>query len=383
MTQDTPAARRRNGWLTGISLVGGSLIVSLLLGEVAVRVIAPQRLYYNVSQWDPDVGFTEIPKIRSLQHNHEYRMTIRINSRGLRDREFSFDKPPRTIRVGAFGDSFTFGEGVESEQTYPKLLEQLFAHDARFTSAGWRVEVLNFGIGKTGTSHQLAWYRKEGVRYHLDVVMLGFFAGNDFEDNVSGVYQLRGGELVHNRSAYSSIRRIQSVVYAIPGYRWLAEHSHLLNLIRVAATTLDDRRRRARAVASVPASDQEGDYAVELTRRLIEAFAREARANGSRFLLLYLPGKHERPLADYQPSDSIPRYVLRVAALQERLKGLHLETIDFVPVFAALPWKTYYYNIDGHWRPAGHEVVAREVYQRLASDLHGKFVSDETQSRKK
>ena len=47
------------------------------------------------TQWDPDVGFTAIPNIQSMQRNSEYKMTIQINSRGLRDREFPFIKPPR------------------------------------------------------------------------------------------------------------------------------------------------------------------------------------------------------------------------------------------------------------------------------------------------
>ena len=361
----------RTGWIIATILVGVSIIVSLLLAEVAVRVFFPQRMYYNITQWDPDVGFTAIPNIQSLQRNYEYEMTIQINSRGLRDREFPFIKPPRTIRIGVFGDSFTFGEGVESEQAYPKLLEQLFAKDKGLATVGWRVEVLNFGIGKTGTSHQFAWYRKEGIRYQLDMVILAFFANNDFDDNLKGVYRLKDGELVHEPSAYSSIRRIQSVVYAIPGYRWLAEHSHLVNMARLAATVLDDRRRMNRATQpSRPVSGEQNEYAVELTLSLVEAFASEAQANSSKFHILYFPARDELPLADYHDKESIKPYISNLAILQDRLKKSQLEQIDFVPVFAKLPSKTYYYQVDGHWRPTGHEVVARLLFQRLAGDIY-------------
>lgn len=340
-----------------------SVLAGLLLAEGVVRVAYPQRLYYNVSQWDADVGFIPIPNVESRQRTLEYDMLIRINSRGMRDREFDALKPPRTVRIGVFGDSFTFGEGVAAEDTYPKVLERLFNEDPRISASGWRVEVLNFGIGKTGTSHQLAWYRKEGRRYGLDLVVVGFLAGNDFGDNLAGVYRLVDGRLVHDAQAYSSVRRIQSIVYAVPGYRWASERSHLLNLVRVAATSVDDRGRYAEARGQDEQTDRR---AVELTRRLLAQFREDVTADGARFVMINLPARGQQPMTQAQ-ADSAPKpYLRRLARLQPLVLEDGVDLLDLVPVYAALPPERYYFEVNGHMREAGHALIAANLQQHVA-----------------
>jgi len=68
----------------------------------------------------------------------EFSFTVKSNSLGFRDREFSNQKSAR-IRILALGDSFTYGWGVEIDQSWPKVLEQ------RLRSAGLDVEVANLG----------------------------------------------------------------------------------------------------------------------------------------------------------------------------------------------------------------------------------------------
>jgi hypothetical protein len=348
-----------------------SIAASILLAEWTVRSFYPQRLYYNVSQWDPDVGHIPIPNIESHQIHPEYDMWIRINSRGMRDREFEAEKPPRTLRIGVFGDSFTFGEGVAAEDTYPKVLERLLSSDPLFKSAGWNVEVLNFGIGKQGTSQQLAWYRKEGRRYGLDIVVVGFLAGNDFGDNLAGVYRLVDGDLVHDAQAYSSVRRIQSIVYAIPGYRWASEHSHLLNLVRVVGTWLNDRGRSSRARV---VGDEADRHAVDLTRRLIAQFREDVTTDSARFVMISLPARGQPPVTQPLASD-VELYVRRLARLQPLLLEDGVDLLDLVPVYAVLPPEQYYFAVNGHMREAGHVVIAERLQQHIAPMLHERVVA--------
>lgn len=68
----------------------------------------------------------------------EFSFTVKTNSLGFRDREFTDQHRPR-IRILALGDSFTYGWGVEIEQSWPKVLEQ------SLRSAGLDVEVANLG----------------------------------------------------------------------------------------------------------------------------------------------------------------------------------------------------------------------------------------------
>jgi lysophospholipase L1-like esterase len=350
------------------------LTVTLLFSEFFVRIFYPQRLYYNISQWDPYIGFTLIPNTEAYSKHEDYTMHIKINSRGLRDKEYPYKKDDGTVRIGIFGDSFTFGEGVQNDETYPKVLEELLNKDDLVLNTKRRVEVLNFGIGKSGTSHQLAWYQKEGRKYDLDYVIVGFLSANDFTDNWSGVFYLKDNKLVHNPSAYSSIRRIQKVVYGIPFYKWLAANSHLVNLARKSATVIDDRMRRKSSAARDAAEDQDkkeiDDKAYDLTLRLIAEFRKEVSADGSRFMLVNLPAKNQKLLSSYSEQDQIKEHVIRGETLVNDLARTDVKLLNLVPAFADLPASKYYFEHDGHMTRSGHQIIASNIHQAILPDVY-------------
>ena len=60
---------------------------------------------------------------------------MRINSRGLRDREYPYAKPAGRKRCLLLGDSYVFGWGVEANETAAKVMEARLAG----------VEVINGG----------------------------------------------------------------------------------------------------------------------------------------------------------------------------------------------------------------------------------------------
>ena len=355
--------------ITNTFLVVGSLAASLLLAEGLVRIFYPQKLFFSVSQWDPHVGFSNTPGLDGYSRTSEFVMHISINSRGLRDREIDYIKPRQVFRIGLFGDSFTFGEGVQNHESYPKILEELLNRTRSRNGAAKTIEAINFGIGKTGTSHQLAFYQKEGMKYQLDLVIVGFFAGNDFSDNWSGVFYLKGDSLVHQAGTYSRMRRFQRFLYASPGYKWAATHSHLVNLFRKVATILDDRARmRAAASLNEPlaaASADTSSQTVYLTVRLIEEFRRQAQLNGSDFLLLKLPKRRQRPASSYSATDSIPEHVRLCEQLLATLRQKQIPTLDLIPVFSTLPESTHYFVRDGHMKKLGSQAVARSLQQYL------------------
>lgn len=63
---------------------------------------------------------------------------------------FSPLKEKGVIRIGTFGDSFTYGTEVDKKGTYPYLLQQLF--DREFPEK--KIEVLNFGVTGHGFQEQ-------------------------------------------------------------------------------------------------------------------------------------------------------------------------------------------------------------------------------------
>jgi hypothetical protein len=358
--------------ITNTLLVVASLAASVLLAEGLVRIFYPQKLFFSVSQWDPHVGFSNTPGLEGYSRTSEFVMHISINSRGLRDREIDYIKPRQVFRIGLFGDSFTFGEGVQSDESYPKILEELLNRTRSSQGQPKAIEVINFGIGKTGTSHQLAFYQKEGMKYQLDLVIVGFFAGNDFSDNWSGVFYLKGDSLVHQAGTYSRMRKIQRFLYAIPGYKWAATHSHLVNLFRKVATILDDRARMTAAASlNEPLAGASADTSLQkihLTMRLIEEFRRQARLHSSDFLLLKLPKRGQRPAASYSSADSIPPHVRQCEQLLATLRQRQIPTLDLIPVFSTLPESTHFFVHDGHMTKLGNHAIARSLQQYLVEN---------------
>jgi lysophospholipase L1-like esterase len=79
-------------------------------------------------------------------------------------------KPPGRIRIGCFGDSFTWGSEVDDGNDYPSILQELAA-EAGFGD----VEVLSFGSPAFGLHQSVLLWDRVGRDYGLDhVVLLGW-----------------------------------------------------------------------------------------------------------------------------------------------------------------------------------------------------------------
>jgi lysophospholipase L1-like esterase len=98
---------------------------------------------------------------------------VSINSEGLRDREFSLEKPPGVYRVMMLGDSTTLGWGVRQEDTAAKLLERKL--NEALPPGFNHVEVINTGVGNYDTVQEVTYYETIGWKYHPDLVVLVFF----------------------------------------------------------------------------------------------------------------------------------------------------------------------------------------------------------------
>ena len=131
---------------------------------------------------------------------------------------FPAQKKKGTIRIGAFGDSHTFGSEVEKTSSYPYYLQKLF--DARYPNHP--IEVLNFGVGGAGFPEQFFLWEKYAKQYHLDYILLG----------PSGVYSERNTRFTFHDMAYW-----------FPKNRWILSKSNQLKEIHIKGTTLQERFR--------------------------------------------------------------------------------------------------------------------------------------------
>lgn len=91
------------------------------------------------------------------------------NTAGMRDdREYEKVPPPDTLRISAFGDSFTFSSDVALEDSWSKQLSAIEPS----------VEVLNYGVGAYGLDQAFLRYLKVGTTYNPDIVFIGYMSEN-------------------------------------------------------------------------------------------------------------------------------------------------------------------------------------------------------------
>ncbi len=177
--------RRLRGFLRGAGLALVGIIAATLLLELTVRILnlAPPTTSLGWFWQGPDAqyGWAHQPGATGRWFNpyNEYNVEVTINSKGLRDVEMDYVKAADEFRILVLGDSYVEGMRVPLEQTFSKVLEQrLNAVDSPI-----KFQVINAGVSAWGTDQALLWYRNEGVKYEPDLVILGFFPGNDFLNN--------------------------------------------------------------------------------------------------------------------------------------------------------------------------------------------------------
>ncbi len=210
MDQNRPQPR----WVPFLALV---LVVTIfLLGpELIVRLAYRHSMDFDMEMWKYAIQIkrkSENPKI-----SHEHRpgaeaflmgSAVKINSMGLRDQEYTLEKPASTYRILVLGDSMTFGWGAAVADTFSKKLER----DLNQKSTGIRFEVINSGVGNYNTSQEVEYFRERGVRFHPDLVILCYFI-NDAE------------------------------VTQVPNLGWLQERSYLYALLWSRARIIQERMK--------------------------------------------------------------------------------------------------------------------------------------------
>jgi lysophospholipase L1-like esterase len=164
-----------------------SLAVAAVGLELLTRFVVDDGMQYDLEMWkyarevkqvsaDPLIGHEHAPNRQARLMGVDFR----TNSKGLRDREFAYERTPGTLRVVMLGDSLTVGWGVPLEQTFSKRIERLFA------GAGIDAEVVNLGVGNYNTIQEVQYFLVTGQKYRPDIVVLNFFI-NDAEPLTAAV----------------------------------------------------------------------------------------------------------------------------------------------------------------------------------------------------
>ncbi len=216
-------------FLINICLLAGSVTFGISVMEWSVRAFFPQPLVRAYNTPDIELGtYLTSNAVYVDQYTKEHPYEVRTNSMSFRMDE-EVDMSPDRDRILVYGDSFTFGWGLEIEDTYFRLLK-------RAVEAGMpRLQLINAGVGGYSTGHI-----KKLMERHLPVLrpsaIVYFFNNNDLVDNAIRdndyqVTQYRFGEdgevELTDVQPFSPWKRY---LLNYTPYAWLNKHSHLFVL---------------------------------------------------------------------------------------------------------------------------------------------------------
>lgn len=152
----------------GISFLRAQIVTRLHKDDYLFPKLGELTMYYELK---PHATDTDSPPW--LGHTATYT----INDDGLNAKvSYPVKKEADTIRIVAIGDSFTFGQYVNTQDSYPAQLEDLLSRNG---CQGTRYEVLNLGVSGYDISYTVRHYEQKGQKYAPDLV-IWFMNGHNF-----------------------------------------------------------------------------------------------------------------------------------------------------------------------------------------------------------
>ncbi|MCC6154563.1 MAG: hypothetical protein IT367_12425 [Candidatus Hydrogenedentes bacterium] len=314
--------------------------------------------------------------------------SVNISSQGLRDREFG-PKEDGELRVLLLGDSFTFGWGLEIEQTVGRQLEAML----NASGSAKRFTVINAGVDGYGPWQERIRLREIGFALEPDIVVLQLFPGNDLNNSLNKVgKRVRAFDPVWE---YLVESRRHWGLWEVRSDDWLRKRSAFYNQLGKALNTasplmklLDDLRFYRRKTPPLPKSADRPfwlevhmkEWYPELNegRQILEsdtlAIRDDCENRGIAFALYAVPDVNS--VCDYSWEWNMKK--VEDASIYERAKDLKVveefcarEKLNCIDLASAMrasgdPCKLYY-EADGHLTPKGAMVTARAIFDVLVS----------------
>jgi hypothetical protein len=330
-----------------------SLVIVALLGEAALRVLAPDggktvTERSRFCRFDHDLGWAPL---ENVSHSDEKRrFFLHQNQFGLRGPDdIQLKKTPGRKRVLVLGDSYVWG--VSATQ------EDLFTNPSVH---GTNDEFINCGVSGYGTDQEYLFYLRIDQKFDVDQVVLVFTPYNDVTNNLGSkqysylkpYFTLNNGELVlHNEHVRNS--RVRNVI------RRVDRESRVWNLVcdglQGLGNTLVPKKKQSYAERNAAVSDADR-AGVELTLALVKKLKEAIAARGAEFYVVFVPynKRIERRLPNNHPL---------VPLIAAGLTQMGVSYREPYPEFlkSATAGVKLFKPPDNHFNAAGHALFAKFV----------------------
>ena len=331
-----------------------SLGISAGVGELYLRTFSPQPIIPRYVETSSFGIRKNIGNVQGVMTVPEYQHTFRTNSQGLRGtREYPFVKPPGVFRILVLGDSVALGHGVQDDETFAALLEDNLSN-LRPT------EVLNMGVSGFGTAEELIQLRHVGLRYQPDLVILAYFQNDPFNNTVSQLFSFENNTLVRKRKDFVPAIWIRDRLYSIPGWSFLCQHSHLVNLMRSRVSKhliwkLAEENNIPAQTSKASTKEQ-----MALTTALLQEMEVELENHGIPLMILNIPLIHNGEIIDNYPANHLRDHSINTVTIQVKEQ-----------IYMSHPAQDLSYEKDSHPTPHAHSLIAeflRTIIPRIYAE---------------
>ncbi|HEY9081048.1 SGNH/GDSL hydrolase family protein [Magnetovibrio sp.] len=344
-----------------------NILTALAFLEGMLRVVEPVPLtgyQYQpcIFAYDDQLGYRfKAGAIGRTVRFHEINNVVKINDIGFHDLDRkavleTTDAYPRPIRILAFGDSFTAGVEVPVEDGWTQKLERELMARRMPHAATRSIEVINLGLGGTGTDIHLKLMKEWVHKLKPDLVVLAFFF-NDVGDNwrktihyscykdfVLGFqfdHQVAGlKETIDQKYPSTFLTQIYRSLYTVQALNFYLHFAPNINVEWAKPVVAKD----------IPIGID----------KLFAQMHEVVKKVGAEFVVIPVPPRQETPpLPESFNVARQPAADARVALLDVRpeIQNL-LSEYDLRP-------SDMYWQHDGHFNRQGHDIFARATANKL------------------
>ena len=367
--------------LTYIYVVIVMLLIIVVLGEIAFRLVItfkgePNVVDMHIFQESDIYTWEHIPKKIDFSND----LIKSINSHGFRDENNTVEKPGKTKRILALGDSFTFGIKAEQEWLFTEQLEDML--NAKDGDSIY--EVINAGtIGYT-TDNEYLLLKNKGLQFDPDMVIVFFFIGNDiteFRRHVWVKNKLNNLEAIIDKDHYVDDEgRLRSKEYGEPTFKFL----HFVNkrwiILQKKLGLYKDPKGGPTLTwpTFLEPDDPNGDPDLPLYWEKVEKSLVLIRdlldREGIEFKVVAIPmdvqtnKKYWGKYAEMYFDDDAYEKARPQTKLKEVTNKLGIDLIDLLPYFKGVPdhvW-LYFEKDDPHFTADGHKYTAEYVFNNIS-----------------
>lgn len=351
----------------------------IVIVEGVLRLFAPQVLHgksiigETFSNKDEILGYRYTPGSKWRFTHPEYSVEYTINMQGFRDRkEHVIPKPEGVVRVLLVGDSFTFGQGVDYEETWPVLVEKHLDESGK-----GHIELIKAGIQGMDTRSEFILIQRLLEKYECDAVVLGFLINDLYTNSLYGIddWQTFAGQASNLNLDSNAVSRQSwsKTVQKVFMHNDQRNSFHLLTLVKRVLTSNDAAYCRLYLMAP-----NRGDWLTTplaphlkkklgITQRLFLRIVDYCKNFGAKFIVLSMPQQFQvlfYEQAKLSKDIDVGIYDRHFEELAESQSFVWVSTLsDFTD--SDHKKEELFYRLDGHLTPKGNQIAAKSFIKNI------------------